>query len=156
MANRATYFAPKFLGATVRKNADQNLPQLAWTAETYQTEVWDCGRAGIFGANSTRLTMVQTGYFLFVEHTHFIMGGSGWQRMDKNGDATRPVIVEQFRGEQIGANGQSRCLPAILQLTLADYIENLAVQDHPGGDDFIQAAADQYGDSFCAVVPIGI
>jgi hypothetical protein len=156
MANRATYFAPKFLGATVRKNADQLIPQNTWTTETYQTETWDCGRGGIFGANSSRFTMVQTGYFLLVEHNHIIMGSNNWQRVIKNGSAVQPVFVQQLIGDQIGANGQDGCVPALVQLTLADYIENQAYQDHIGGDDFIQAAADANGDTFFAVVPIGI
>lgn len=155
MSNRMMNFKPRFLGCVVRMSSNQGpLADDTWTPETYQEEVWDCGRNGMFGVNTTRMTMVQTGYFLIVEHSHMLVSsGIHYQRIMKNGT---DIQNQQMRGDDIGSNGQSACIAQLAQLTLGDYIENNAYQDSVAGDDFVQAAADLYGDTRFAVVPLGI
>jgi hypothetical protein len=147
------WLGTRVLGSQVSKSANQVITPDSWQTETYDVEEWDSGRNGLFAGSGSRMTMKQTAYFLIVEHTHMLVSSNGWNRTLKNG----AVGVTQTRGEQVGSNGQTGCVPMILQLNEGDYIENRMFKDHAaGGNGTLVAAADLNGSTFYSVAPVGI
>lgn len=111
---------PTFLGCEVRKTANQNATQVAYTTVTFNTETFDTDSFHDNSTNTSRITIPsgKGGYYLVYWNIGLNGNGAVAISLDKNGSA-----YKRNSGYTTGGGTGAYTNTEIMSLTAGDYIE---------------------------------